>query len=185
VAQLTKTKAPIQNLDPAMSPNGNAIVFSRTGSHVVAGDSAQLYLLKLQSGGIGRLTKASSGHGDRGPVWSPNGSQIAFYSDRAGNQDVYILDLAGSTVQQVTSNPKSDTEPVWTNGGTSIAYVSTRTGSTELWATNLAGAGPIPSETQLTSDGRAKSHPDWANVPGPAPVPASTPPTPSTATPGK
>jgi Tol biopolymer transport system component len=81
----TKTAAPVQNLDPAWSPSGKAIVFSRSGHRSGTSTSAaELYRLSVANQPSAttdpavRLTKTVSGRGDRGPVYSPDGSSIAF-----------------------------------------------------------------------------------------------------------
>ncbi|MFN8372770.1 MAG: hypothetical protein U0694_07820 [Anaerolineae bacterium] len=50
---------------------------------------------------------------DSQPAWSPDGTQIAFASDRDGDYDIYIMNADGSDVRQVTFNDVDDTNPAW------------------------------------------------------------------------
>jgi Tol biopolymer transport system component len=177
LTQLTKTRAPVQNVEPDWSPAGQAIVFARSGRATT--DASQLYVMKNAAGAFAQqVTKTHEGFGDRAPAWSPNGRTIAFHSDRAGNNDVYVVNWNGKGLQRLTSSPKTDVEPTWAANGTALIFVSSRTGPTEFFAIDLAGAAPGPQDvTQLTFDGQQKSAPDWAPPqasdvePVPQPVP--------------
>ncbi len=43
------------------------------------------------------------------PVWSPDGSKIAFTSDREGNADIYIMDSRGGEATRLTFNSVAET----------------------------------------------------------------------------
>ena len=47
------------------------------------------------------------------PAWSPDGSRLAFSSNRSGNYEIYVADTDGSNVQQVTDNSARDFLPAW------------------------------------------------------------------------
>ena len=47
------------------------------------------------------------------PSWSPDGSQIAFGSDRDGNSEIYVMDAEGRNTLRLTDNPGRDTAPAW------------------------------------------------------------------------
>lgn len=177
--RLTKTEAPVQNHDPSWSPTGKHVVFSRTGHRISITKSAELFQVEVGSPQAVRLTRTVVGRGDRSPVYAPNGLSIAFWSDRAGNDDVYLFSLTTKTVTALTTNPARDFEPAFAPDGTAVVYVSTRKGATELFAQNLIGLTPGPSPAvQLTFDGLTKSHPGWgatATHPGPIGAPVETP----------
>ncbi|HHJ05903.1 MAG TPA: hypothetical protein ENK24_00215, partial [Anaerolineae bacterium] len=51
---------------------------------------------------------------DHGPVWSPDGEQLMFYSNREGSWDIFITHLDGSGVVNLTNTPDVDEQtPVW------------------------------------------------------------------------
>ena len=171
--RLTRTQAPVQNLDPAWSPTEKAIVFSRSGLASTSG-TASLYQLRLGATAPARLTKSTGVDGDVDPVYSPDGRQIAFSSDRIGNDDVYVLDLGSFSVAKLTATKDRDVQPSFAPDGSALVYVSDRSGATELWAQSLSTVTPGPtSPVQVTSDGAAKSHPSWG--PGAAAQPVSPP----------
>lgn len=47
------------------------------------------------------------------PVWSPNGSRIAFASDRDGDFEIYTMASDGSDVKRVTNNAAFDVLAAW------------------------------------------------------------------------
>lgn len=175
--RLTSTKWPVQNLDPVWSPSGKAIAFSRTGLSLTSA-AASLFQIKLDGTAASRLTRTVTGDGDVSPDYSPDGRQIAFSSDRAGNDDVYILDLASFSVTKLTTQPTKDRDidPAFAPDGSALVFVSDRSGATELWALNLMSLTPGPgAAVQLTSDGAPKSHPSWGpDAAQPLPLPAAT-----------
>jgi Tol biopolymer transport system component len=60
---------------------------------------------------------------DRNPTWSPDGSRIAFYSDRGGNYEVWTVGTDGGALQQVTSMaPQAAIRPLWSPDGRHLAF---------------------------------------------------------------
>ena len=58
-----------------------------------------------------RLTKDSSDNSVSG--WLPDGTQIAFTSNRDGNDEIYVMNANGSSQTRLTDNPASDGSPVF------------------------------------------------------------------------
>ena len=50
---------------------------------------------------------------DDNPVWSPDGKQIAFNSDRDGNQEIYVMNADGSNPTNLTKSRGYDYSPAW------------------------------------------------------------------------
>ena len=77
---------------PAWSPDGSLIAF---WSFPKGENDAEIYVMNADGSGVIKLTDnlktENSPANDYAPVWSPDGRQIAFYSDRKGNFEVYVM----------------------------------------------------------------------------------------------
>ena len=74
---------------------------------------------------------------DGHPVWSPDGSKIAFQSSRTGNPEVFIMNFNGENVEQLTFNEEFDGIPKWSPDGRLLAINSNRDGSPNVYILNL------------------------------------------------
>lgn len=110
---------------PAISPDGRKIAFSSNrDSRGILGDifggNQEIYVMNVNGTSIQRLTFSDSR--DTEPVWSPDGTKIAFVSNRGGSLDIWVMNANGSDPQQLTSNPLPEIEPAWSPDGTKIAF---------------------------------------------------------------
>jgi TolB protein len=94
---------------PVFSPDGTRILFSTTAAGASAPD---LYVVNIDGTGLRRLTNHPAS--DTSPTWSPGGQEIAFTSDRAGREQVYIMNRLGEGLRQVTREGNNQT-PDWSN----------------------------------------------------------------------
>jgi tol-pal system beta propeller repeat protein TolB len=94
-----------------------------------------------------RLT-ASDGD-DSEPAWSPDGTKIAFRSDRTGNSEIYVMNADGTNPIRLTNQTGSDSDPAWSPDGSTIAFVSDRGGNDGIYVMSADGSGV----TRLTGDG--------------------------------
>jgi TolB protein len=76
---------------------------------------------------------------DSSPVWSPDGKQIAFNSDRDGDDEVFVMDADGTNVRQLTANDDWDSDPAWSPDGKQIAFESDRYGDSEIFVMDADG----------------------------------------------
>ena len=76
---------------------------------------------------------------DYNPVWSPDGSKIVISSDRDGNYELYLIDLASNQQTRLTDNPGFDGQPTWSPDGKWIAFASEVDGNTDIYAIELDG----------------------------------------------
>ena len=82
---------PLWMRDARISPDGSEIVFCYKGD---------IYKVPAQGGTAVQLTTQTSYEAN--PVWSPDGKQIAFASDRNGNFDLFIMPADGGAARRLT-----------------------------------------------------------------------------------
>jgi tetratricopeptide (TPR) repeat protein len=79
----------------------------------------------MQPGGFNR-DRLTSDPNDTEPAWSPDGTQVAFASSRAGNWELYWIDIATGQERRLTNDAAVDVAPVWSPDGKQIAFLSNR-----------------------------------------------------------
>lgn len=94
---------------------------------------------------------------DQSPAWSPDGTKMAFVSDRDGNLEIYVMNVDGSEVTRLTNSPGYDAEPAWSPDGTRIAFASDRDGNLEVYVMNADGS----AQTRLTHTQDGDFAPRW------------------------
>ena len=100
---------------PAISPDGSQIVFSYQGD---------LYKVSSEGGQAIPLTLHDA-H-DYMPVWSRDGKQLAFASDRYGNFDVFVMPATGGSPKRLTYHSASDYPSDFSPDGTQVLFSSSR-----------------------------------------------------------
>jgi Tol biopolymer transport system component len=70
------------------------------------------------------------------PAWSPDGSRLAFVSNRSGDEEIYIARPDGSGVARLTKLPGADLSPAWSSDGRRLAWSR----NAEIWTMSASGA---------------------------------------------
>ncbi len=121
-----------------------------------------IWLIHRDGSGLTRLTNGAGI--EREATWSPDGSQIAFVSDRDGNNEIYLLAVgegtaaAGGEPVRLTDHPEDDRRPIWSLDGTCLAFESRRDGEWGLYVMNADGSGLI----RLAHSAGWGSSPSWS-----------------------
>ncbi|HEX7333233.1 MAG TPA: S41 family peptidase [Pyrinomonadaceae bacterium] len=97
-----------------LSPKGERAVFAARGD---------IFSAPIEKGPTRNLTDSSGAH-DKWPAWSPDGSQIAFISDKSGEEELYLVPQDGSKpAEQITSGGSAMRYgPDWSSDGKRIAF---------------------------------------------------------------
>jgi uncharacterized protein YjdB len=108
----------------------------------------QLYAVERSNlAQLTKLTPDTTSASD--PVFSPDGSRIAFVSQRDGNAEIYVMNADGTGSTRITNDPQADGRPSFTPDGLALVFHSARTaGKQQIWTVNVDGTGL----TQLTRD---------------------------------
>src|SRR5262245_1918326 len=72
-----------------------------------------------KEGGVAQRLSSPAGE-EIAPKFSPDGKTLAFTGNYDGNQDIYVIDVAGGTPTRVTHHPGSDRMVDWYADGQSI-----------------------------------------------------------------
>jgi len=135
---------------PHISSRGKvAFISSRTGTN-------EVWVSDLDGNNVFQVTSLSS-KSTRHPVWSPDGTMIAFDSHSNGHTDIFVVDAEGGMPRQITTEKSRDVRPTWSRDGQQVYFSSNRTGAWQLWKYSLIdetvtqvteGGGTVGWETQ-------------------------------------
>ena len=83
---------------------------------------SQISIANIDGSNVIQLTNDDTNN--MSPKVSPDGSQIAYLSNRDGNQEVYIMDLDGSNQKRLTFNRVEEWDPAWSADGSKVFFSS-------------------------------------------------------------
>jgi len=108
------THPPVEAFSPTWSPRGDAIVYSA----LVPGDAAYQIFVAHPDGTHPVQVTNTVVSGNTQPVFSPDGSRIAFLNGRdAGDNRIWVMNADGSGAAPLSAGPR-DAYPAWLDGGT-------------------------------------------------------------------
>ena len=135
----------VTGADVALSPDGEWLIFTMLG---------HLFRLPVEGGTAEQLTFGPCY--DSQPVFSPDGLQVAFVSDRDGSEgNLFMLDLSTGEIKQLT-HESWVARPVWSPDGERIVYLNlVREAWPELQMSRFSIPDTIPSVIKhVTLDGQ-------------------------------
>jgi len=109
-----------------LSPDGRYVVYVISSYDAAKdADKTALWLLDLEVPDAAPRPLSSGEYLDARPVWSPDGTQLAFISARNGLPQIYILALVGGEARKITDVKQGvATGPVWSPDGAWLAYTA-------------------------------------------------------------
>lgn len=146
---------------PAISPDGTKVVFAKLSW--VDGNGYDLYLMDADGSNEIRLTNNPGA--DSQPDWSPDGSKIAFSSDREGNAEIYVMNADGTDPVNLTNSRGNDSHPAWSPDGSKIAFDSDRERQlvAQVYVMSADGSNQVPLTT-LSSNFDPTWSPDGSRI---------------------
>jgi Tol biopolymer transport system component len=134
------TRNEVDDVQPAWSPSGSTIVFSRQGD---------LFTISRRGRIERRLTRTATREVDA--LWSPDGRRLAFEGGRFGREQIYVMNSNGSSRRRITNDRVCARDPSWADGGTRVVFVAC-TGPTSLMSIRADGTDQRPIATNPPLD---------------------------------
>ncbi|UCE82525.1 MAG: Tol-Pal system beta propeller repeat protein TolB [Deltaproteobacteria bacterium] len=141
------------SLSPAWSADGKKISYVGYQKN-----SPDLYIVDLITRAVQRLRMGSL---NIAPAWHPKEAKLAATLSRETSRtrtDLYLLDVQGQIVRQLTNSWSIDVSPSWSPDGRKLAYVSNRAGKPQIYVLDL----DTGRSTRLTFEGDYNTSPAWS-----------------------
>jgi TolB protein len=110
------------------------------------------------------LVRTQGNWKDGSPAWSPDGRRIAFYSERDGNAEIYVMNADGTGVTRLTNTKADEGYPAWSPDGRTISFDSDASGTFDIWAMDATGANVRRLTGDRARDVSATWSPDGSRI---------------------
>lgn len=74
-------------------------------------------------------------------------------SDRDGDNEIYLMKVAGDNLTRLTDHPANDVSPAWSPDGQQLAFASNRGGNLDVYVINADGTGLVRLTEHPADDG--------------------------------
>ena len=110
---------------PAISPNGQWVAYTVRATNWDDNTyHTEIWLADVKTGELRQLTNHAK-KSSTSPAWAPDGSKLAFATDRDDKRQIYVIDPRGGEARKLTSVEDGVGSFAWAPDGTSIAFTST------------------------------------------------------------
>src|SRR5262245_21681618 len=147
--QFKKVASMIRNA--TLSPTGTRAAFEARG---------EIFTVPAEKGDYRNLTQSPAAH-DRNPVWSPDGSQLAWLSDATGEYQLMIAEPTGITAPRAIALPSTAFfyDPAWAPDGSQIVIEDNHR---NLWTIEVASGTTAKIDTDNYPDPQRQFDATWS-----------------------
>ncbi len=162
ILDLTTNKRILTSFRPGVN---SGAVFTRDGKFIYLGmsmgsGSADIYKINLKGEIESRLTKGPASAINVEPSLSPDGSKIAFSSERGGRPMIYVMNADGSNVKRLTYKGVYNSSPSWSPDGNKIAFAGQNDSNFDIYVMDADGSNLRRVTSALKLNGKPAHNED-------------------------
>ena len=162
VYDLTTAKRTLTSYRPGVN---SGATFSPDGKLIYLGMSlgsgaADIYKINLAGEIIQRLTRGPAGAINVEPSLNPEGTKVAFSSERGGRPMIYVMSSDGGNVKRLTFDGVYNSSPTWSPDGKKIAFAGQAEDHFDIFVMNADGSGLTRVTSAKKSNGRGAHNED-------------------------
>jgi Tol biopolymer transport system component len=138
--QVRLTNNPASDYSANWGPDGRILFVTNRGTD----SRTTIYVMNADGSNPQRLTTAGADWSESRPVWSPDGTRIAFVSNHdfpVDNTEIYAMNADGTGETRITHSPQRDDWPTWSPDGRKIAFSHGSLLKPEIYRMNVDGSG--------------------------------------------
>jgi TolB protein len=141
------------------SPDSTRLAYSSNRSDTGKGRIV-ISTINVDGSQLRKLTNSD----DTDPSWSPDGKQIAFWSWRNNEGDIYIMNANGSALHRLTSLGGVYSGPSWSPDGKQIAFAASKDKNIDIYVMDADGSNVRRLTNELRDDDRPTWSPDGKQI---------------------
>lgn len=143
------------NSGASFTPDGRNILLT-----ISQGVSPDIYKITPNGDEVARLTNGPNGAMNVEPTVSPDGSKVAFSSDRSGRTMIFVMNINGTDVKRLTHAGQFNASPAWSPDGKKIAFAGFEKDHFDIFVMNADGSGMIRLTKAIKPNGRMANNED-------------------------
>ena len=162
VLDLITSKRVLTSFRPGVNSGG---IFSKDDKSIFLGmslgsGSADIYKIDLKGDVEHRLTNGPAGAINVEPTLSPDGTKIAFSSERGGRPMIYVMNTDGTNIKRLTYKGTYNSSPAWSPDGQKIAFAGQDKSNFDIFVMNADGSNLSRVTSATRANGKAAHNED-------------------------
>ena len=138
------------NSGATFSPDGKSLYLGMS----MGSGAADIYKINTNGDIITRLTKGPAGAINVEPSLNPDGTKVAFSSERGGRPMIYVMNTDGGGIKRLTMDGVYNSSPSWSADGKKIAFAGQSEDHFDIFVMNADGSNIVRVTSAKKANGK-------------------------------